>query len=68
MRDHGHGGSLLVVPADTDAWRQSIAHPIVYSVTPPFSALTDLMRQEINDVNENLLVAAVQRAVDTVAV
>jgi hypothetical protein len=67
MREHGHGGSLLVVPADTDAWRQSIAQPIVYSVTPPFSALTDLMRQEINDANENLLVAAVQRAVDTVA-
>lgn len=67
MRDHGHGGSLLVVPADADAWRQSIAHPIVYSVTPPFSALADLMRQEVNDANENLLVAAVQRAVDTVA-
>lgn len=67
MRDHGHGGSLLVVPAGTDAWRQSIAHPIVYSVTPPFSALTELMRQEVNETNENLVVAAVQRAVDTVA-
>jgi len=67
MREHGHGGSLLVVPADTDAWRQSIAQPIVYSVTPPFSALSDLMRQEVDDANENLLIAAVQRAVDTVA-
>ncbi len=67
MREHGHGGSLLVVPAGSDAWRQSIAQPIVYSVTPPFSALGDLMRQEVNDANENLLVAAVQRAVDTVA-
>jgi hypothetical protein len=67
MRDHGHGGSLLVVPAGSDAWRQSIAQPIVYSVTPPFAALGDLMRQEINDTNEPLLVAAVQRAVDTVA-
>src|SRR5258705_634955 len=67
MRAHGHGGSLLVVPAGTEAWRQSIVHPILYSVTPPFSALAELMRQEVNEVNENLLDAAVQRAVDTVA-
>jgi hypothetical protein len=67
MRAHGHGGSLLVVPTGSEAWRQSIVHPILYSVTPPFSALTELMRQEVNDANENLVVAAVGRAVDTVA-
>jgi hypothetical protein len=67
MRAHGHGGSLLVVPAGTEAWRESIVHPILYSVTPAFSGLADLMRQEVNEVNENLLVAAVGRAVDTVA-
>ena len=67
MRDHGHGGSLLVVPTGTEAWRQSIVHPILYAVTPPFSALTKLMQQEVNDTNENLVVAAVGRAVDTVA-
>jgi hypothetical protein len=67
MREHGHGGSLLIVPTGTEAWRQSIVHPILYAVTPPFSALTELMRQEVNDTNENLVVAAVARAVDTVA-
>lgn len=67
MRAHGHGGSLLVVPAGSDLWRTSIVHPILYSVTPPFSALAELMRQEVNDTNENLLDAAVRRAVDTVA-
>lgn len=67
MRAHGHGGSLLVVPSGSEAWRQSIVHPILYSVTPPFSALAELMRQEVNDANENLLDAAVRRAVDTVA-
>jgi hypothetical protein len=67
MRAHGHGGSLLVVPAGTEAWRESIVHPILYSVTPAFSGLAELMRQEVNEVNENLLVAAVGRAVDTVA-
>ncbi len=67
MRAHGHGGSLLVVPTGNETWRQSIVHPILYSVTPPFSALTELMRQEVNDANENLLDAAVRRSVDTVA-
>jgi len=67
MRAHGHGGSLLVVPKGTEAWRQSIVHPILYSVTPPFSALTELMRKEVDDTNEGALTAAVRRAVDTVA-
>jgi hypothetical protein len=67
MRAHGHGGSLLVVPTGSELWRTSIVHPILYSVTPPFSALAELMRQEVNDANENLLDAAVRRAVDTVA-
>lgn len=67
MRAHGHGGSLLFVPAGSDAWRESIVHPILYSVTPPFSGLAELMRQEVNETNENLLDAAVRRAVDTVA-
>lgn len=67
MRDHGRGGSLLVVPAGSEMWRQSIVHPILYSVTPPFCALNELMRQEVTEANENLLTAAVRRAVDTVA-
>jgi hypothetical protein len=67
MRAHGHGGSLLVVPVGTEAWRESIVHPILYSVTPAFSALAELMRQEVNEANENTLIAAVGRAVDTVA-
>jgi sensor domain DACNV-containing protein len=67
MRAHRHGGSLLVVPTGTETWRQSIVHPILYAVTPPFSALTELMRQEVDETNEIALTAAVRRAVDTVA-
>jgi hypothetical protein len=44
MRAHGHGGSLLVVPHGADEWRQSILWPSLYAVSPPFSALTDVMR------------------------
>jgi hypothetical protein len=44
MRAHGRGGSLLVVPAIGDAWRESIVSPIPYAASPPFSALADLVR------------------------
>ena len=36
MRSHGRGGSLLIVPPEIDAWRESIVHPIPYAVSPPF--------------------------------
>ena len=45
MRSHGRGGSLLIVPPNSDAWRESIVHPIPYAVTPPFRELAVLMRE-----------------------
>src|SRR6266446_1579465 len=53
MRAHGHGGSLLVVPAGSETWRESIVHPILYSVAPAFSGLADLMRQDVSERNQN---------------
>src|SRR4051812_1505016 len=44
MRAHGRGGILLVVPADSDRWRQSIVQPARYTVLPPFSHIAELMR------------------------
>ncbi|HUL04157.1 MAG TPA: hypothetical protein VLV16_13130 [Gemmatimonadales bacterium] len=44
MRAHHHGGSLLVVPHGSDEWRESILWPVMYAVSPPFTALTDLLR------------------------
>jgi hypothetical protein len=67
MRAHGHGGSLLVVPAGTEAWRRSIVHPILYSIVPAFSGLADLMRQNATDRSASRWQAALRRAVDTVA-
>ena len=45
MRAHGRGGLLLVVPEDDDAWRESILHPLLYSVRPRFGELAGLIRQ-----------------------
>jgi len=42
MREHGRGGTLLIVPADTEAWRSSILEPMPYGVWPPFRELAML--------------------------
>lgn len=44
MRSHKRGGAVLVVPADTNDWRDSIIHPITYPVVSAFSGLTDLTK------------------------
>ncbi len=47
MRGHRRGGSLLVVPADSKAWRESIVQPMPYAVSPPFSELESLVRKRL---------------------
>src|SRR5213593_433742 len=49
MRAHKHGGSLLVVPHGTDAWRRSIIS-VPYAVAPPFSKLGELVRRGTRDI------------------
>jgi hypothetical protein len=39
MREHGRGGTVLIVPHETGWWRKSIVQSITYSVTPPFSEI-----------------------------
>lgn len=68
MRAHGHGGSLLVVPTGDERWRESITEPILYSVSPSFSSLRDLIRNEVdvNHEDRRQWESAMQRAVDTI--
>lgn len=44
MRAHGRGGALLVVPADTLPWRESVVTPLLYEMSPPYAGLKDLLR------------------------
>jgi Probable sensor domain DACNV len=46
MRAHKRGGLMLVVPSDSDRWRESIVQPMAYALNPAFSALSTLMRQD----------------------
>jgi hypothetical protein len=66
MRAHGHGGSLLVVPHGTDAWRRSILWPVRYSVAPPFSKLGELMRKAAAERGDPAWRDAFRAAVDAV--
>jgi hypothetical protein len=45
MRGHGRGGLLLLVPSAAETWRESIASPIPYAVTPPFREFAALLRE-----------------------
>jgi len=66
MRAHKRGGTLLVVPAQSEAWRESIVRPIAYAVEPPFTELADLAVETAAD-GESPDYAALGRAVDAVA-
>ncbi len=67
MRAHGRGGSLLVVPHDSDSWRESILQPVSYAVAPPFSELAELMRQDVKIRNQTTWQEVFIDAVDGIA-
>lgn len=67
MRAHRRGGSLLVVPAATDPWRESIVHPIPYAVAPPYCELADLVREDPVERPTRLWDEALGDAVEAIA-
>jgi hypothetical protein len=67
MRAHGRGGLLLVVPAASDRWRDSIVHPMLYAVAPAFTELSDLMREPVEERGGRRWQDALARAVDAIA-
>jgi len=66
MRAHARGGSLIVVPAGTDAWHDSASHPIPYRVAP-YGGLARLLRADEAERQDALWRDALHRAVDTIA-
>src|SRR3954462_4621021 len=66
MRAHKRGGLLLVVPAGSDRWRESIIAPIAYELNPPFSVLADLMLHTAID-RDRLWQDALGRAIEGIA-
>ncbi len=66
MRAHGRGGCLLVVPVDTDEWKESIIHPITYPVLPAFSRFNTLSNSEENETTNLAWQTMLRQAVDSV--
>ena len=67
MRKHGRGGALLVVPAGSEAWKDSIVHPIAYAVQPAFSELADLVASDPGPQRGHEWLDALARSVDALA-
>jgi hypothetical protein len=67
MRAHGRGGLLLVVPAGSDGWRESIVRPIPYEVVPPFTELAELGHALADEKRRRVWQDAIERAVEAVA-
>lgn len=67
MREHGRGGSLLVVPAGGSLWLESVLQPIAYSIAPPFRALLDLMREDPAERMRKGWQEKLRRAIDGIA-
>lgn len=67
MRAHARGGTLLVVPADSDAWRESILWPAPYTVEPAFPELKELTARGEAEGDDPEWQEALRRAVEAVA-
>jgi hypothetical protein len=67
MRAHGRGGALLVVPAASSDWSNSILQPVLYSVRPAFTGLSDLLTRDAADREGHEWQEDLRRAVDALA-
>jgi sensor domain DACNV-containing protein len=67
MRAHGRGGTLLVVPGASDAWRESILWHAAYTMEPPFSELKDLLARCEAEEDDPDWQEVLRRAVNAVA-
>jgi hypothetical protein len=66
MRAHRRGGTLVVVPDRSEAWRDSI-HSVSYPVDPPLAELTELMSCAPLERTKWRWQQALRRAVDAMA-
>lgn len=58
---------MLIVPSDSDTWRDSIVQPISYETTPAFRELTGLARENPDEARRKVWREALDEAVNAVA-
>jgi hypothetical protein len=67
IRQHGRGGSLLVVPEGSGEWRESVVRPLPYAISPHFAELAKLMNENAAARREPWWNDVFRRMIDTVA-
>ena len=67
MRAPHRGGALLVVPAASLAWQESIVLPVQYAVEPAFTELTALVARETADAASHEWQEDLRRVIAAVA-
>jgi hypothetical protein len=67
MRRHARGGLLIVVPAGTEVWQDSIVRPIPYGIVPAFDELRQLNREPADVKRTPVWQETVHRAVEAIA-
>jgi hypothetical protein len=67
MRAHGKGGTLLIVPSESDTWRESIVRPVSYAVDPPFTRLRELLAEEPDEVDRQSWAELLRQTISSVA-
>jgi hypothetical protein len=67
MRAHKHGGTLLIIPADSDSWKDSIIHPIKYSIAPAYPGVKDLTKKSAEERNQSQWKSAIRSELDSLA-
>ncbi|MDX2190322.1 MAG: hypothetical protein SFY32_10690 [Bacteroidota bacterium] len=67
IRAHKRGGTLLVVPTHDSNWRNSIRHPLHYSIHPAFTGLSFLVNQEVSEEDIAAWQLALNREIDLIA-
>lgn len=66
MRAHKRGGLLLVVPENSESWRESIMHPMKYSVIPGASELAGLMKQDEREQDSSIWQTNLNREIESI--
>ena len=67
MRAHGRGGLLLVVPATSETWRDSMVAPMPYAISPPYRGLGELLRDGTSSKKNDRFQQALREVVDVIA-
>jgi hypothetical protein len=67
MRSHKRGGTVLVVPEQSEKWKDSIIHPAKYHISPSYPGIKNLMQKDSMERNHASWRSAMRNELDSIA-